>query len=155
MFPFDSSAKPKAIVPKFSLEQKEMLSNNISALTPENLQRMVELLSQEIPQSVKNGQIEIDLEQLSDVTLAKLNAFVNGCIQSQQQQQQQLPSQNQKSANGEMKGLKEGIAQSGVNGNGKSQSGDNADDSSSSSSDSSSSSSDSDSGDDSDKKNPS
>jgi len=91
-------SKSKMISPSFSLEQKEILSNNISALTPENLQRMVEILSQEMPQLVKNGQIEIDLEQLGDATLNRLDEFVNNCLIQQQQpkqEQEQQPEQQQ------------------------------------------------------------
>jgi bromodomain-containing protein 3 len=90
---FDVSSNFQAMVkqkqPKqhkpFSMEKKEKLSQKINSLSAEHLQKMVEIITSEISDAEKkNGELEIDLEKMSDATLHKLDKFVNSCLKHQQ-----------------------------------------------------------------------
>lgn len=64
----------------FTFKQKKELSLKINKLTPENLQRLVDILS---PTPSNSHQLEIDLETMDDATLRKLNTFVDECLKEQ------------------------------------------------------------------------
>mmetsp|Transcript_15137 Transcript_15137/g.21126 ORF Transcript_15137/g.21126 Transcript_15137/m.21126 type:complete len:320 (+) Transcript_15137:77-1036(+) len=82
--PEKAQKQPKAIQP-FSMEKKEQLSQKINSLSAEHLQKMVEIITSEISDAEKkNGELEIDLEKMSDATLHKLDKFVNSCLKHQQ-----------------------------------------------------------------------
>jgi len=70
----------------FDYSQKKFIQNKISALSEENLQKMVELLTSEISQEQKenaSGTMEFDLDKMNDATLRKLQVFVNNCLKEQ------------------------------------------------------------------------
>jgi len=71
-------------VETFTVKQKSFLADKFKSLSAEDLQRMVEQFSSEIPDDQKgDGEMEIDLEKLTVPTLKKLDAFVDTCIKSQ------------------------------------------------------------------------
>ena len=68
----------------FDLQQKELLSTKINSLSQENLQDMVLTFKNELSDSQKdNGELEIDLELLSDNTLRRIDDFVNDRLKQQ------------------------------------------------------------------------
>jgi len=76
--------KVKVEVETFTVKQKSLLADKFKSLSAEDLQRMVEQFSSEIPDDQKgDGEMEIDLEKLTVPTLKKLDAFVDTCIKSQ------------------------------------------------------------------------
>jgi len=73
----------KRLLP-FDLQQKELLSTKINSLSQENLQDMVLHFKNELSDSQKdNGELEIDLELLSDNTLRRIDDFVNDRLKQQ------------------------------------------------------------------------
>lgn len=73
------------IVYKYEYADKDRLSQKINTLTTDNLQKMVDVLSAEIIEfQKKDGELEIDLEQLSDASLSRLENFVDDCLKQQQ-----------------------------------------------------------------------
>jgi len=76
--------KVKVEVETFTVKQKSQLTEKIEVLSADDLRRMVELLSSEIPEDLKkDGELVIDLEKLTIPTLKKLDAFVDSCIKNQ------------------------------------------------------------------------
>jgi len=75
------------IVYKYEYADKERLSKKINTLTLDNLQRMVDVLSGDIAEfQKKTGELEIDLEQLSDASLSRLEQFVDDCLKRQERE---------------------------------------------------------------------
>jgi len=73
----------------YDLKEKEILSEKISKLSAENLQKMVMMVESEIPEEQKkNGELELDLQALSDSTIQKLDKFVENCLKNQEGQLQ-------------------------------------------------------------------
>jgi len=73
------------IVYKYEYNDRERLSKKINSLTVENLQKMVELLSADIAEFQNiTGELEIDLEKLSDASLSRLEQFADDCIKQQE-----------------------------------------------------------------------
>lgn len=76
-------------VVNFDYQMKELLSTKIGSLSEDNLQKMAQFLSSELKELPANGEVELDLEKLSDETLTKLDDFVNVCLKEQTQTQTQ------------------------------------------------------------------
>jgi len=81
---------PKKVGP-FDLKQKELLSQKISSLTEDNIQQLVSIFAKDLPQS-QSGELEIDLEVISDDTLRRIDDFVNECLKKQQSGNVDLPN---------------------------------------------------------------
>jgi hypothetical protein len=65
----------------YDRKAKEILSQKVSALTNEELQHVVDIVLEEISQEEKeSSEVCIDLELLSNQTLAKLWAFADSCL---------------------------------------------------------------------------
>jgi len=98
-----AAAVPKKVLPSrgkmeveiFTVDQKKLLTDKINSLSPEDLQRMVDLISGELPENARqNGELEIDLESLKIPTLKKLDLFVDSCLK---QSGAAVPSKDTKS----------------------------------------------------------
>lgn len=73
----------------FTFEKKAELKENIGQLSLENLQKMVDLISSELPDTQKkNGELEIELDNLSDDVLRKLDSFVSLAIKQQKEREE-------------------------------------------------------------------
>lgn len=71
------------LVPPFAFEQKQKLTERVNDLSPENLQRLVDLITAEMGDPLKNGELEIDLESMSDSILHKLDQFITQALNEQ------------------------------------------------------------------------
>jgi len=65
----------------FDYQKRQLLRERIERLPSEDLQKMVELATSLVPNAdQKNGELELDLENLPDDALRKLSSFVNKCL---------------------------------------------------------------------------
>jgi len=69
-------------IPNFTKKRKQELTKNINSLSQPQLERLVEIVATELNASNKatDGEVEIDLDKLTNSTLFKLEAYVNECL---------------------------------------------------------------------------
>ncbi len=93
--PFSSTPKINTlpIVYKYEYADQERLSKKIERLTQENVQKMVDVLSADIAEFQKiSGEVEIDLENLNDASLSRLEQFVDDCLKQQERGDNSTPA---------------------------------------------------------------
>ena len=67
---------------EYGYKDKERLSNKINRLSTEDSQKLVDIIANSTEYQ-RNGEVEIDLEALSDDTLRTLEIFANKCLKKQ------------------------------------------------------------------------
>eukprot|EP01116_Phalansterium_solitarium_P025359 TRINITY_DN9660_c2_g1_i1.p1 TRINITY_DN9660_c2_g1~~TRINITY_DN9660_c2_g1_i1.p1 ORF type:complete len:262 (-),score=66.14 TRINITY_DN9660_c2_g1_i1:345-1130(-) len=74
-------AAPVVPASSFDWAMRTQLGQDINTLGQEDLSRLVQLLSAEVS-SADGGEVELDLETMTDPTLYRLRAFVDNCLRA-------------------------------------------------------------------------
>lgn len=85
--PKQPDEEKESSIPVYGYDEKKILNDNILSLQQEDLEKLIEVMGEAF--TVNGEELEIDLENLSNQAIHKLNIFVNNCLSKRKKLEEQ------------------------------------------------------------------